>query len=292
MIGVYAAVVASAITIHHASRRWRRSYVSIEKCFMFDRRTFLKSSAATASAATLCTSAKAVESGETPEGVAGYNYRLPSFEKGSRLLFQGDSITDMKWGRNQNDRNHYLGHSYVYLVASRLGVDMPEAQLDIYNRGMSGHKVGDLRGRWQKDAIDMKPDLLSILIGVNDVGRNLDGVDVEAWEADYRFILDASHNANSALRLVLLDPFVLASGRLSNSDSFRKWRDQVERLIAVVEQLATDYSAVHVRTQNVFDAAARAVSPEHWIWDGVHPLPQGHELIARAWLEAVSSRWS
>ena len=69
----------------------------------------------------------------------------------------------MKWGRNQKDRNHYLGHSYVYLIAARLGVDLPLAQLDIYNRGMSGHKVADLRGRWQKDAIDMKPDLLSIL---------------------------------------------------------------------------------------------------------------------------------
>jgi len=169
---------------------------------------------------------------------------------------------------------------------------MPEAQLDIYNRGMSGHKVADLRGRWQKDAIDMKPDLLSILIGVNDVGRNLDGVDVTNWEADYRFILDASHKANPKLRLVLLDPFVLASGRLANPDSFKRWRDQVERLIAVVERLATDYNAVHVRTQDVFDVAARAVSPEHWIWDGVHPLPQGHELIVRAWLEEVSARWS
>ena len=98
----------------------------------------------------------------------------------------------MQWGRNEKDRNHYLGHSYVFLIAARLGVDMPDAQLDIYNRGISGHKVGDLRGRWQKDAIYMNPDLLSILIGVNDVGRNLDGVDIKKWEADYRFILTAS----------------------------------------------------------------------------------------------------
>ena len=88
------------------------------------------------------------------------------------ILFQGDSITDMKWGRNQNDRNHYLGHSYVYLIASRLGVDMAEAGFEFFNRGMSGHTVGNLKARWQKDAIDMKPDVLSILIGVNDVGRS------------------------------------------------------------------------------------------------------------------------
>ena len=255
---------------------------------MFDRRTFLAGSAASVAAlsADACSHAAA-----SPQTVGGYNYRLPHFRKGSRLLFQGDSITDMKWGRNEKDRNHYLGHSYVYLIAARLGVDMPEAQLDFYNRGMSGHKVADLRGRWQKDAIDMRPDLLSILIGVNDVGRNLDGVDVTKWEADYRYILDASRKANPELRLVLLDPFVLDSGRLANAESFRKWRDQVERLIPIVTQLAADYDAVHIRTQEVFDTAAKSVSPDHWIWDGVHPLPQGHELIARSWLEEVSGRW-
>ncbi len=258
---------------------------------MFNRRLFLKSSAATASVVTLCTSGEAAEPAEDPSALRGYDYRLPAFKTGSRLLFQGDSITDMKWGRNEKDRNHFLGHSYVYLIAARLGVDMPEAQLDVYNRGMSGHKVADLRARWQKDAIDMRPDLLSILIGVNDVGRNLSGVDVTQWEADYRFMLDASRKANPKLRLVLLDPFVLASGRLANADAFKQWRGQVERLMPLVKQLATDYDAVHIRTQDVFDAAAKSVTPEHWIWDGVHPLPQGHELIARAWIEGVSARW-
>ena len=257
---------------------------------MLDRRSFLKNGAVGAGAAALGANAQARESRANPSGVGGYDYRLPAFAKGSRLLFQGDSITDMKWGRNQKDRNHYLGHSYVYLIAARLGVDLPEAQLDIYNRGMSGHKVADLRKRWQKDALDMQPDLLSILIGVNDVGRNLNGVDVKTWEADYRFILEASRQANPELRIVLLDPFVLASGRLSNADAFKKWRAQVERLIPIVGRLAQDYHAVHVKTQEIFDAAARAVSPEQWIWDGVHPLPQGHELIARNWLLEVSSR--
>ena len=118
---------------------------------------------------------------------SGYDYRKPEFKPESRLVFQGDSITDMKWGRNEKDRNHYLGHSYVYLIASRLGFDMPNARLNFFNRGMSGHRVGDLRKRWQRDAIELKPDLLSVLVGVNDVGRNLDGVNVVQWENDYRF---------------------------------------------------------------------------------------------------------
>lgn len=259
---------------------------------MFNRRNLLRTSGAALGTAAVCASAQTQSATDRPSSVAGYNYRLPQFATGSRLLFQGDSITDMKWGRNQKDRNHYLGHSYVYLIAARLGVDLPEARLDIYNRGMSGHKVGDLRGRWRKDAIEMTPDLLSILVGVNDVGRNLDGVDVASWESDYRFILDASRAANPDLRIVLLDPFVVASGRLSDVDKFKPWRDQIERLIPIVDQLVNDYDAVQVKTQEVFDQASKTVSPEQWIWDGVHPLPQGHELIARHWLENVSARWS
>ena len=208
------------------------------------------------------------------------------------MLFLGDSITDMKWGRNEKDRNHYLGHSYVYLIASRLGVDMPEAKLEFFNRGMSGHKVGDLKARWQRDAIDMKPDVLSALIGVNDVSRGGGkGVAIETWEADYRGILTQSRAANPGLRIVLLDPFVLASGRLSKGEAWKFWRGQIDRLRTVVARLAKDFDAVHVKTQDVFDAAAAAVNPEQWIWDGVHPLPQGHELIARNWLQEVSARW-
>lgn len=260
---------------------------------MLNRRALLTCGATAAGVAACCPSSRAGESRSNPSGVGGYNYRLPKFKVGSRLLFQGDSITDMKWGRNQKDRNHYLGHSYVYLIAARLGVDMPEARLDFYNRGMSGHKVGDLKKRWRQDAIDMKPDLLSILVGINDVGRTLrDGKGFDAWEADYRFLLDSSRGANKELRVVLLDPFVLASGRLADREAYGAKRGVVDKLCTIVAGLAGDYDAVHIKTQDVFDAAAKAAGPDQWIWDGVHPLPQGHELIARIWLQEVSARWS
>jgi lysophospholipase L1-like esterase len=257
---------------------------------MLNRRTFLNRGAVGVTTAATVASSPLQAAPAKPSVIDGYDYRLPTFKKGSRLLFQGDSITDMKWGRNQRDRNHYLGHSYVYLIASRLGVDMPEAKLEIFNRGMSGHKVHDLRARWQKDAIDMKPDLLSILVGINDVGRTVTkDKGFDEWEANYRFILDASRKANPDLRIVLLDPFVLASGGLTNPDAYKAKRGLVDRLCVIVAQLAKDYQAVHVRTQKIFDAAAQAVDPAHWIWDGVHPLPQGHELIARNWLQQVSA---
>ncbi|MEO1999058.1 MAG: SGNH/GDSL hydrolase family protein [Planctomycetaceae bacterium] len=258
-----------------------------------DRRTFLRNTAVGAGAATVNAAVETRAANRRPEAVAGYDYQKPSLPKRSRLLFLGDSITDMKWGRNQRDRNHYLGHSYVYLIASRLGVDMPEAELEFFNRGVSGNKVGDLKLRWQKDAIDMKPDLLSILIGVNDVSRS-GGKDVplDRWETDYRFLLDRSRQANPGLRLVLLDPFVLRSGRLSDEQPWTRWRDQIDRLRASVARLASDYAAVHINTQDIFNAAAATARPQHWIWDGVHPLPQGHELIARNWLQQVSGRWT
>jgi lysophospholipase L1-like esterase len=251
---------------------------------LLDRRSFLTSSIAAIGSAALSNTATAEQPAAKPSSLGDYCSPLPSFKKGSRLLFLGDSITDMKWGRDESDRNHYLGHSYVFLLAARLGVEMPEAGLDFYNRGVSANSIVELRKRWQADAIDMKPDLLSILIGTNDAGR---GHQPEAFEVDYRYLLDASRAANPKLRIVLLDPFILQTGQLTNEKVWAKRRAATDKLGAVVAKLAKDFDAVHIKTQEIFDAAAKAVSTEHWMWDGIHPLPQGHELIARNWIQAL-----
>ncbi len=258
-----------------------------------NRRTFFKASAACASAAVVTSSVEAAESRTKLSGIAGYDYRLPKIKKGATLLFQGDSITDMKWGRNQRDRNHYLGHSYVYLIASRLHTDMPEAKLNFLNRGISGNTVPDLQARWQKDALDLKPDVLSILIGVNDVGRAMRSgreVDVNAYETGYRSLLEQSRKVNPKLKIVLLEPFVLPKSKATTGRP--GWRDQIDRLRPVVAELASRYEAILLRTQDVFDEAAQHAGPSHWIWDGVHPLPQGHELIARNWIKSVANAWA
>ena len=219
----------------------------------------------------------------------------PDFPVGTRLLFQGNSITDMKWGRNQADRNHYLGHSYVFLIAGRLGIDMLKAKLAFFNRRISGNKVSDLKARWQKDAIDMKPDLLSILVGTNDVGMGFRHpgkvVTPDAFERDYRHILKASLNANPQLRIVLLDPFILQSGRLKDQQAYNSRRKKTDKMRVVVTKLAKDYQTAHLQTQDLFDQAASEAGAENWIWDGIHPLPLGHELIARNWLDIVATHW-
>lgn len=249
------------------------------------RRNFIRRGLFTTGTIALSNVASAAKEGTaTKDG----GYRLPNLKEGSRLLFQGDSITDMKWGRDQSDRNHYLGHSYVFLLAARLGVDMPEAKLDIYNRGRSGNEVADLRKRWQEEAVEIKPDLLSLLIGTNDANRE---VDVKDYERDYRFILSESRKANPELRIVLMDPFVVRAGKYTDETLYSKHRTNVERYGVIVKSIAEDFNAVHIKLQEVFDSAAKRVSPEHWIWDGIHPLPQGHELIARNWLQKVSERW-
>jgi lysophospholipase L1-like esterase len=259
---------------------------------MFNRRAFIRSSAVAAGAVALSNKAQAAETRPNPSGVRGYNYRLPKFKPGTRLVFQGDSITDMNWGRNEADRNHYLGHSYVYLIASRLGVECAADKLNFFNRGVGSNSMPDLQKRWQKDSIDSKPDLLSVLFGVNDVNRMLAGVTPKDWESDYRTLLESSRKANPALKLVLLEPFVLPVGPLAKPDSHKNWRGKIDLMAGIVARLAKDFDAVHIKTQGVFDAAAKMAPPDQWIWDGVHPLPQGHELIARNWLEQVSARWN
>ena len=257
-----------------------------------NRRAFFGSSAACAAAAVTTAQSEASQAHANASGIAGYDYRLPKLKEGATLLFQGDSITDMKWGREQSDRNHYLGHSYVFLIAARLHTDMPGAKLNFLNRGISGNTVGELLSRWQTDALDLKPDVLSILVGINDVGRAVRAkktVDVDAFTADYRSLLQQSRQANSDLKIVLLEPFVLPVTRVKAE--WDAWRGQVDRLRPLVAELASENDALLIKTQDIFDAAAQRADPPHWIWDGVHPLPQGHELIARNWIDSVAKAW-
>jgi len=224
--------------------------------------------------------------------VSGYDFPVPAFDKGTCILFQGDSITDMGRVRSQSQplhyRHHHLGHGYPFLLAARMDYRSPELDFTIVNRGISGNILGDLRKRWQTDALNIKPDVLSVLIGINNVSKSK-GLDT--YEADYRHILDAGRKANPDLHIVLLDPFVLKTDNLGDERRWAHYKNETARLRAIVAKLATDYDAVHIKTQELFDRAAGTSSPELWLWDGIHPTERGQELIARHWLQAVSRRW-
>ena len=210
-------------------------------------------------------------------------------KKGLTFLFQGDSITDGNRTRD-NDWNHIMGHGYAYLIASRLWFDYPEREWMFYNRGISGNRVKDLDARWQEDTLVLKPDVVSILVGVNDVIatlRNWDPQPMDQVELIFRRILDKTRNALPDTRIVLCEPFSLPLGwALQKPDV---WKTEIRKYQEMVRSLAKEYSAIFVGLQRPFEDACQLAPPSYWIWDGVHPMPAGHELIARLWIRKVDS---
>jgi lysophospholipase L1-like esterase len=203
---------------------------------------------------------------------------IAAFTPAARILFQGDSITDGNRGRTA-DPNHILGHGYAFIIAARHGAAFPEAKLDFINRGVSGNTVLDLQNRWQADTLDLKPDILSILIGVNDNGK---GVPLEQYEQVYGQVLSAAQAANPQIKLVLGEPFVKPTGTLDEG---------IRRRQEIVARLAKQHGAALVRYQRVFDEATKRAPADYWIWDSVHPTYRGHQLMADEWERTVRAFW-
>ncbi|MEZ0389757.1 MAG: SGNH/GDSL hydrolase family protein, partial [Verrucomicrobium sp.] len=210
---------------------------------------------------------------------------IQAFTPEACILFQGDSITDGNRGRSA-DPNHILGHGYAFIIAARHGAAFPALRLNFMNRGISGNKVSDLAGRWQKDTLDLKPDVLSILIGVNDLGHN---VPVQEYEAGYDKLLAETRAALPDVKLVLGEPFLLPVGKKKEN-----WEVSQATLVErqqVVARLAKKYNAALVPYQQAFNEACKRAPAEWWIWDGVHPTFSGHQIMADAWETAARERW-
>lgn len=209
---------------------------------------------------------------------------------GLTILFQGDSITDGNRGRN-TDPNHILGHGYAFSIASRVAGRFPDKANTFYNRGISGNKVTDLDQRWEKDCLSLKPDLLSILIGINDsssVINQKNPVTVEQYETVYRNILQQTRQANPDCILVLCEPFILPVGKIK--DQWEVYQADLIQRQAIVKRLSLAFQAIFVPLQTVFNEAISKAAANYWIWDGVHPTYAGHDLITNAWLKAVSQK--
>ena len=207
------------------------------------------------------------------------------------FLFQGDSITDGNRGRTA-DPNHVMGHGYAFSVASRLGADCPEKNLTFYNRGISGNKVTDLEARWQKDTLDLKPDVLSILVGINDAASVVFNrptvVPPERFEEVYKSLLDQTRAMFPNVLFVLCNPFNLPVGKVK--DNWEAYHSDLVKRQIIVKNLAEKYDTIFVDFQMVFDKACKRAKPEYWMWDGVHPTVAGHELMAREWMKQVGKR--
>jgi len=213
--------------------------------------------------------------------------RLPR-APGSAILFQGDSITDA--GRNRGvvepNRSDALGRGYPLLVASALLDQHPERSLSFFNRGISGNTVPDLAARWQTDTIDLKPDVLSILIGVNDYWHTLNGSyhgTVDDYETGYGALLERTRREVPGVRIVVLEPFVLATGVVTDA-----WLPEFDRRRAAAARVAQRANATFIPLHAMFQQLSRQAPPAYWAADGVHPTPAGHDAIARAWMQAVT----
>ncbi len=209
-------------------------------------------------------------------------------EKGNTILFQGDSITDSSRSRRTaataNDANA-LGRGYVYMIASQLLAEYPADDLKIFNRGISGNKVFELAARWDTDCIDLKPDVLSILIGVNDIWHTLEGRyngTIEKYENDYRALLERTLEVLPDVKLVICEPFVLRCGAVND-----KWFPEFNGYRASASKIANEFNARFVPFQTMFDKAIENTSPEYWAADGVHPTIAGAALMAKEWLKTV-----
>jgi lysophospholipase L1-like esterase len=237
-------------------------------------------------------------------------FLLPAFcMAGKRVLFIGDSITDGAWGgsgggakpssqRNQWDINHIYGHGYMYICAAYYQGEYPAMDYEFFNRGISGNTLADLEKRWQDDALNVKPDLMSILIGTNDVNKFLckakhGSFDFKNWEARYRKLLDRSLAANPNLKLVLCAPFTAKTGKMRNSTNFDERQEIITHLAEIVKQIAKDYHAIYLPYNTMFEQLIKHTpnaSNTYWIWDGIHPTAAGHERMATMWIKAVNKK--
>ena len=212
------------------------------------------------------------------------------FNKDARILFQGDSITDGGRGREQ-DINHDMGHGYAFLIASLLGYEQPEQQYQFFNRGISGNRIVDLFGRWQEDTLNLKPDVLSILVGVNDVGREFSeqaGVSAVKYEKVYASLIEESKSQLPDIEFVICEPFILPVGKVK--DNWKEWNDEVCQRQEAAKRISAAYGTIYVPLQEPFNDACRQADESYWIWDGIHPTPAGHQLIANEWIKSVKNR--
>jgi lysophospholipase L1-like esterase len=210
-------------------------------------------------------------------------------EKDNVILFQGDSITDS--GRDKNNGNPNdsgaLGHGYPLLTACQLLKDHPDKNLQVYNKGISGNKVYQLSDRWDTDCLNLKPNIMSILIGVNDFWHTITAGytgTIEIYRDDYKKLLDRTMQALPNLKLIIAEPFAVTGVRAVD----KTWYPAFDAYRKAARDIAEQYGAILIPYQAIFDKAAESAPGSYWTADGVHPSLAGAELMAHAWLETVN----
>jgi lysophospholipase L1-like esterase len=212
-------------------------------------------------------------------------------KKDDVILFQGDSITDCGRKRDSNVCNtvDQLGSGYALFIASYLLNKYAGEQPKIYNRGISGNKVYQLRERWETETLAFKPDVLSILIGVNDYWHTLNEENrykgtVKTYEDDLKSLIKYTMDKLPKVKLVLCEPFTVRGGA-AIEDS--KWYPMFDEYRKALKDIAKSSKAIFVPFQAAFDEALKLAPARYWSADGVHPDLPGRQLMAEVWLKST-----
>ena len=199
-------------------------------------------------------------------------------KKNLKILFQGDSITD----NLRADVTEFIGIGYTRLVSAILRGKFPELGIECVNRAVSGNRTWDLVERWDWDTIHVKPDVCSIMIGVNDCWRRYDANDpttTEDFEKNYRELLTKCKDNN--IKCILIEPYLTFTQEIQH-----KWfEEDLKFKQEVVKKLAKEFDCEFVPLQSIFEEACKTVPPVYWSGDGVHPFVPGGYLIAKAILK-------
>lgn len=201
-----------------------------------------------------------------------------------RYLFQGDSITDC--GRGDYGNPYATGCGYPRLLEADLMAQ--DGDCEVMNCGISGNRVVDLLARWKRDCLNLKPDVITILIGVNDVWHefgNHDGVSVLLFEEVYRILLRETFAALPQTRLILMGAYVMPGP--ATTPDWDVFSGEVVARREVTRKLAEEFGLTYVDLQEAFDEAQKKFPAQRWTGDGVHPTAAGHEVIAVAWKKAA-----
>ena len=205
------------------------------------------------------------------------------------ILFQGDSITDC--GRNQEDITS-IGVGYAHMVKGQLGYEHP-GEYEFINKGISGNRIVDVYARIKKDIINLKPDYMSLLIGVNDVWHELggkhNGVAAEKFEKIYEMLIVEILEELPDIKIMILEPFILeASATTSTEDEPERWKHFRKELALrgeAAKRIAEKYGLFFVALQDKFDDACKQAPASYWLRDGVQPTPMGHWIIKNEWMK-------
>lgn len=201
-----------------------------------------------------------------------------------KILFQGDSITDAR--RDREDHMDF-GRGYALFVAAELGYEEP-GKYEFVNKGIGGNRVIDVYARIKNEIIELKPDVMSILIGVNDVWHDYsdipNGLDAEKYYKIYDMLIAEVKAALPDIKIMIMEPFTLKG--FGNEEYWEEFSNEVKKRAEMAKKIAEKYNLPYILLQDGFNKLAEKADSSYWIVDGVHPSANGHEFIKREWLKA------